>query len=319
MLTPELLHFISLALAIGLSAIGNGIGQGIASAGALNAIDRQDITMNPISRAMTLGLALIETGSILALTITLFTLFSPVQVYTWPSSLAELGMGLAIGLSAAAVSIASSLTVRAACQSVARQPFFGQKILTLMLLAQSIIEAPVIFAFIVALLIKGHITPDLPIATGIKLLAAGLAIGIGSIGPSTGQAILASSTCAAAGLNTAAFNKIFTFSLLSQAVIETPVIFCLLIAMSLIYKATLVTSPLLASVNYITPALTVSIGSLGPAIANGFTASRMSQHVAMQPDHYPLFVRTSLLAQAVIESSAIYALLVALFLLTSTF
>ena len=316
MFVPQFLHFFAAGIPIILSGIGTGIGQGIASVGALDAMTRQKEGTTAIFRTMILGLALIETGAILSLVITLMTLFGGPFLITTSIGIAELGLGLAIGISSLSVSIASSFTVKAACESIARQPLFATKISTLMLFAQSIIEAPVIFAFVIALLIKTHITQMLTMLEGVKLFSAGLAIGLGSIGPSIGQAIFTQSSCIAIGLNKKAFGKIFTFSLLSQAVVETPVIFCMLVSIALIFKPIHLTTPLAYMVMFIAPALTVSIGSLGTSIATGYAASKSSRFIALKPEHYPMLLRTSLLGQAIMESSAIYALIIALTLMT---
>ncbi|MBU1007589.1 ATP synthase F0 subunit C [Candidatus Dependentiae bacterium] len=325
MISPELLHTAAIGAAIVLGGIGSGIGQGIAGLGALQAMSRQTTGHDQIIRTMVLGLALIESGVILSLVITLMMLFGPTQQLTMGIGLAELGMGCAIGLSALAISIASSFAVKAACESIARQPFFYQKIITLMLLAQSIIGAPGVFAFIIALLIKANTTPTISDLEGIKYLAAGLTVGIGSIGPSIGQAIFAQSSCYAAGRNQQAYGKLLTFSLLSQAVIQTPLIFCLIIAIMIIYKSVAAIAAtageyatLITSASCFAPGFAISVGSLGTAIAIGYAASKSSYYVVMDEENYPLFIRTSLLAQAIIESAAIYALIVALILVTKS-
>lgn len=318
-MSPAFLHTLAAAIAIVLGGIGSGLGQGIAGLGALQAMSRQKSSIDHIVRTMILGLALIESGVILSLVITLMLLFGGIGTITLGIGYAELGMGLAIGFSAIAISIASAYAVKAACESIARQPFFTQKIVTLMLLAQSIIGAPGVFAFIIALLIKLRISEAMTAIEGIKYLAAGFTIGVGSIGPSIGQAIFSKSSCEAAGLNQDAYSKLLTFSLLSQAVIQTPVIFCLVIAITLIFKPIVgIASPFIAAVLFFSPAFAISVGSLGTAIAIGYAASKSSKYVVLDPDNYPLFVRSSLLAQAIIESAAIYALIVALILMTKT-
>jgi len=319
MIAPELLHVAAIGIAIIFGGIGSGLGQGIAGLGAIHAMSRQDIGSDHIIRTMVLGLALIESGGILALVISLMMLFGPIQQFTIGIGLAEIGMGCAIGLAAAAISIASSYAVKAACQSIARQPFFYQKIVTLMLLAQSIIGAPGVFAFIIALLIKINITPTISVIDGIKYLAAGLTVGVGSIGPSIGQAIFAASSCQAAGRNKQAYGKLLTFSLLSQAVVQTPLIFCLIIAIMIIFKsAATITMPIVAIAAFFSPSFAISIGSLGTAVAIGYAASKNCYYIVMDEKNYPLFIRTSLLAQAIIESAAIYALIVALILITKS-
>ena len=82
------------------------------------------------------------------------------------------------------------------------------------------IKPVVTIAFIVALLIRLSLTPDTTTFEGIKLLCAGAVVGIGSIGPSIGQLFFARSACTSIGVHKKAYNRIFAFSLLSQAIIE---------------------------------------------------------------------------------------------------
>jgi len=317
MLTPKILHLSAAGIAIVLGGLGSGVGQGIAGLGTLEAMGRQPMVSNHIIRTMILGLALIESGVILALVITLMLLFGKADGLTMAAGLSELGMGLAIGLSALAVSVASSLAVKQACVSIARQPFFAQKIITLMIISQSIIGAPVIFSFIIAMLIRTQIKPDISIIHGIKYLAAGFTIGFGSIGPSVRQAILSKASCMAAGLNKKSFGKLLTFSLLSQAVIQTTLVFALVVSITIIFKPIkAITDPIIGLVSFFPPGIAISLGSLGTAIALGYAASKSCKPIALDSENYPLYLRTSLLAQAFIESAAIYALIIALVLMT---
>jgi len=317
MLTPAFLHYLSVAIAIGLSGIGSGIGQGIAGFGALSALSRQRIGGDSIFRALVLGLALIESGLILSLVVALILLFGgmPKEI-TLGIGLAELGMGIAVGCTTAAVGIASSFAVKSACISISRQPHHCQKIITLMLLIQSIIEAPVIFGLLIALLIKTQITDALTLCEGIKLCASGIAIALGSIGPSIGQAIFAKESCSAAGLNTESFSNLLPFSLLSQAVIETPIIFSLVISAILIFKPIAIATATTIAIVSLVVAFTVGFGTGGSAIASGYVASKSAKYIALKKEHYPVFLQSTLLSQAIIESSAIYALIVGLVLVT---
>ena len=125
---------------------------------------------------------------------------------------AEIGMALAVGFAAFSISIASSMVVRACTTAISRQPLFASKIFTFMLLTQSIIEAPVIFAFILGFLIKTNSNAMMPEVQGLKFLCAGLLFALGCIGPSVGQAIFASAACSSIGINKHAYSKIFPFT-----------------------------------------------------------------------------------------------------------
>jgi len=60
---------------------------------------------------------------------------------------------------------------------------------------------------------------------------------------------------------------------------------------------------------------TVAIGSIGPALAEGRAAAAALDAIARQPDERNTLTRTLFVSLAMIESTAIYALVVALIVL----
>jgi F-type H+-transporting ATPase subunit c len=308
-MTPEIMHYLAASIAIMLGAVGAGIGLGIATSGTEGSMTRQTAGNLPMFRAMFIGLMLIESGAIVALVISLFTLFTGYKDITWEVARVELSIGLAVGIAAASISIASSFVVRAATQAIARQPFFANKIMTFMLIAQSIIEAPAIFAFIVALLIRAQLTPTISGDTSLTLFAAGMTIALGCIGPSIGQSLLAYAACTSVGLNKNAYGKIFPFTLLNQAIVETPMIFCVLLSLLIVYTHPESTKALIA-------ALTLGASATGSALSIGYVASRGCRQIAADQTLYAAILRPSILTVALIESSVIYALIISLLLIT---
>lgn len=315
MIQPELLHYLAAILPILLGALGAGIGLGIASLGVEEAMTRQPTGHAQSFRALIIGLALIESGAIVALVTSLLTLFSRNAHTTFPYAFAELGMSLAVGCSAAAICIASSFVVKAAAQAISRQPLFAPKTITFMLISQSIIEAPVIFAFITALLIRNQLTPNISLPEALRLFSSGLVIALGCIGPSIGQALFSSAACKSIGINTRIYNKIFPYALLNQAVIETPMIFCLLFSFLILFKPITGAALTILPIKYLIASCTMSIGALGPAIGIGVVASRSCYHIALEPSSYTVIARATLLAIAFIESSVVYALIIAMLLI----
>jgi len=315
MITPELLHHISVVLPLAVASVGTGLGQGIAAFGALESLMRQDLGKEQSFRAMVIGLALTESAVVIALVVTILTLFGIKFEMNWAIAISELGIALAISFAAFFVSLASSFAVKSACISITRQPFAAQKILTLMLVLQSLIEAALIFAFIIVLFIRASLTDSLNIYEGFKLLSAGAAIGLGCIGPLIGQAIFVNKACMAIGLNKDAYHKILPYSLLSEAAIETPLIFSLLVAFLILYMPLSSSNYFLSAASCLIAAITISLGALGGAIASGKVSSKGCVQVALQPEAYPSLIRSTLLAQAFVESTVIYSLIVALFLI----
>ncbi|MFH0898140.1 MAG: hypothetical protein V1855_01025 [bacterium] len=312
--TPVLLHYLSAIIAMVFGVIGGGIAQGIAGLSSLKAMGRQPTGSDSTFKSLIIGLALIESGLIIALVMSLLILFTTHQEITIGIALAELGMGLSIGFAAAAISIASSFVVRAATCAISRQPFFAQKIITLMLLTQSIIEAAVIFTFIVALLVKMHIVPTMTMIDGLRYFAATLAVALGSIGPSIGQGVFAHAACDSIGINKKAYDKIFPFTLISQAVIETPMIFSMLIALIIIYMP-IKTEILFQGIVVLTAACTTGLSAIGVGAGIGFAASKSCYQIAHDPANYGVIFRTTLLVEAFIESMVIYALIVSMLLI----
>ena len=74
-------------------------------------------------------------------------------------------------------------------------------------------------------------------------------------------------------------------------------------------------STLIAAVSIVTAGLTIAIGSIGPALAEGRAASQALQALAQQPDASDTITRTLFVSLAMIESTAIYAFVVSMILL----
>ncbi|RBP09689.1 ATP synthase F0 subcomplex C subunit [Roseiarcus fermentans] len=72
----QAVSIVSAALAVGLGAIGPGIGEGMAVASAMEAIARQPEAAGTISRTLFVGLAMIETMAIYCLVVALLVLFA---------------------------------------------------------------------------------------------------------------------------------------------------------------------------------------------------------------------------------------------------
>jgi len=70
-----------------------------------------------------------------------------------------------------------------------------------------------------------------------------------------------------------------------------------------------------AMVSIITAGFTIAVGSLGPALGEARAAAEALRAIAQQPDEANTITRTLFVAMALIESTAIYALVVALILI----
>jgi F-type H+-transporting ATPase subunit c len=72
---------------------------------------------------------------------------------------------------------------------------------------------------------------------------------------------------------------------------------------------------LVAVISIFTAGLTIAIGSIGPALAEGRAASQALQAIAQQPDAANTITRTLFVSLAMIESTAIYCFVVSMILI----
>lgn len=313
MITAALLHFISIALSTVAAALGVSLGQAIATQAALDAINRQPAAQPEISRTTLLALALIETSAILGLLISFllfFRTFPPL-----PQAVAEVGMAIAIAFPGFFIGFASALPAQATFNAIARQPFLAKKISNFMLLTQSLIQTPLIFGFIVALVIRGQLGSITTVSQGLTLIGSGVAIGLGCAGPALGGGYFTQMACKSGGLNKASFSRLFTFTFISQAIIETPVIFASIISLLLTKQAQSVPDNPLIGFAYIIFALAIGIGTFGPGISSGRSAAAAALQIAYNPRNYNLVTRTSMMAQGLIDTCAVYAFIISLWLI----
>lgn len=71
----------------------------------------------------------------------------------------------------------------------------------------------------------------------------------------------------------------------------------------------------IALVSIVTAGLTMALGSLGPSLGEGRAVSSALEAMARQPDSASTITRTLFVGLAMVESTAIYCLVIALVLL----
>ena len=318
--SSEIIHFGTVALAVAINALGVGIGQGLTSSAALEAINLQPAARDDITKTAVLSMALIETAAVMGTFIAFLLLWgTPGMQLTWHAGLAELGIASAICLPGFVLGIASAFPARQACMAVARQPFFAQHIIRFMLIILSLIQTPIIFGMIIALFINYQMVQIQTMRESCRLIASGIAIGFGSLGPAIGLAVFAQVACRSVGINRAAYNKLLTFSFISQAIVETPIIFSFVIALSLLFLVQPIAGEdMVSAIALLAAGICTGIGTFGAGISSGNTAAQACKEIGIKPDSYGILSRTSLFAQGLIETSAIYAVLVSLLLIFFT-
>jgi len=309
----EFLHYLTIALVAGASSVSVGIGEGLVGISAIKAINIQPKARDSIQKTAVLGMALVETAAIIGVSIAFILLLGVQQAdKTIYLAVAEVGIALGISISGFAIGFVSAMPAKAACLAIARQPFFGNKILRFMLITQSMIQTPVIFSFIIAILIKSYAMSATTIEQSLQLLASGLAIGLGSVGPAIGLGEFGKIACESIGINRKAYGKIFTFTLISEAVIETPIIFALLVSILIITQSP---TSLLKAVAFVSSAFCIGVGTFGPGVSSGKTAASACKQIAYRPEHYSSMSKLSIFAQSITGTAAIYALMISILLI----
>jgi F0F1-type ATP synthase membrane subunit c/vacuolar-type H+-ATPase subunit K len=311
-------HYFSIVCAVALNAISVGIGQGLANITAINAMNIQPSSRNEISRASLFGTALIETSAVLGAFIALALLASR-GFLTLASEFqgpAELGIALAICIPGLTLGIVTALPARAACIAVTRQPFYVDKIIRFMIICISLMQTPIIFGLIISLIIISQLDTILYWQDVLRIIGAGTAIGLGSIGPSIGLGMFTKQVCLSLGIRRKSYDTLFSFSLMRIAVIETPLIFALVISLLLLFFVPPAASEdIVAGIGFLAAGLAVGIGTFGAGISSARTAAAAAQYIAINPQSANILSQTSLLGQGMIEASVIYPTIVAFFLI----
>ena len=315
--SSELLHFGSVAASIAFSSISVGIGQGLISWSALKNIDRQPAAQDGITRIAIIGMALVETVAVLGLLVSILLLF-----YTSQNSgdifanYAQLGIIAAMGVTGLVTGIASAIPAQEACNAVARQPFFAQRISGFMLMTQVVTQTPIISAFLVSLFIQNQAGAIITLTDSLRLIASGLCVGLGSIGPAIGLSVFAKAALNGVGKNIKAYDKLLSFTFISEALIETPVIFCLLVAITLLFAVPYaMTENIVDGVIFLAAGLCTGLGTIGTGISSGATAAAACTQISNNPDSYNILSRTSILAQSLIETIILYSVILSLLMI----
>lgn len=310
-----LLHFGTLGLTIASTSIGAGIGEGMAGVAALEALDRQPHAYSDILRISIITTALIETTAVIGLFVAMMLLIGTPQEPAAYTFLAETGIAFALCIAGLVIGIASGFPAREAVHAVARQPLMAPKILGFTIISQALVQTPIIAGFVVALLIKNFALAADSLPEALRLIAAGLCVGIGGIGPSIGLARFAQQASRALGLCKEAYGRILSFSLVSQTLIETPLIFALIVSLMIIFVIPpLDETQLIVGIGTLAAALAAGIGTIGAGISSGVVSGTVCATLATDETAKSL-PRTSMFAQALIETTTIYALLISLTIL----
>jgi ATP synthase F0 subunit c len=307
---------IGAGLAMGLGAVGSGIGSGLPGGAACTAKMRKPELSGRITTNMLIGSAVCQTPSIFALVISIMLLFIKMPADNLLKAAALLGAGLCMGLGAIGSGIGSGYSGKEACLGMARQPEASGQLTTTMLIGSAVCQTPAIFAIVVSLMLIFVNFGGAPLYPAwAAMIGAGLSTGLAAIGSGYGGGLAAGASCEGISRNPDSMGNVLTTMLVGQAVAQTASIFGLLVSFILMFKSYTETTTISASMALLAAGLSMGFGGIGPGIGNGMAAESAVKWVARNLEHAGDLMRTMLVGQAVSQSTAIYAMVVSLVLI----
>lgn len=237
---PNLLKAAALlgaGFAMGLGAIGSGIGSGYPSGEACFGISRQPAISPQLTTNMLIGSAVCQTPAIFSMVVALMLMFidfgnAPLH----PTWAAFLGAGLSMGLAAIGSGYGGGLAAGASCEGISRQPKTVANVTTIMLVGQAVSQTPSIFGLLVAFILMFKTFPEsTALSAPMALLGAGICMGFGGIGPGIGNGMAAEGAVRWVARNVEHAGDLMRIMLVGQAVSQSTAIYAMVVSLVLIF------------------------------------------------------------------------------------
>ena len=224
-------------LSMGFGAVGSGLGSGFPGGQACIGIARQPGVSARLTTNMLIGSAVCQTPAIFSMVVALMLIFmdfsaQPLQ----PTWAALIGAGLSTGLAAIGSGYGGGVAAGASCEGVARQPRSVGPVTTTMLVGQAVSQTPSIFGLLVSFVLMFK---SFPAATSLgapmALLAAGICMGFGGIGPGIGNGMTAEGAVRWVARSMDHSGELMRTMLVGQAVAQSTAIYAMVISLVLIF------------------------------------------------------------------------------------
>lgn len=309
-LRMEYSSFINTLSIIGtmvLPATGVAYGQNMIAQAMSEALQQQPAAHKKLTSLYVIALAIIETSAILCLLLAFMMAFT--NVWVSGPAIGHLSIFFVVAIPSFLVGMASGKPARAALAAVARYPFNHAQVLNTLLLGLSMLQSPVILGFITALLIKSRIHDTMSITHALLFMAASICTALGCMGPTYGLSYFSERVCQLLGKEPQLYKQIITFVFLSQALIETPLIFVFVLGLVELFYLEATPSVVWTAFS---ASIALGLSTLGAGISSGKVAAHAAQAIGRESSVYPLVTRMSLLAQTILDTAPIYGLITAL-------
>ncbi len=240
--TFSLVHvaaYIGAGLAVGISSIGAGIGEGYIAGNTNIAMMKQPKSIDILLRTMLIAQAITETGAIFSLVIAMLLLFGGMinPDGSWQLVASLFGAGLAIGAGTLGAAFGNGYTGGEACKGIGRQPRESKLLTANMLIGQALAQTSSIFALVIAMLLLYSTPTGDSIVKTLAYIGAAFSIGFGTFGPGFGIGIVAGKTVDGISRFPKQSSILVRTMFVGAAVSESTSIYALVIAFLLLFVA----------------------------------------------------------------------------------
>jgi ATP synthase F0 subunit c len=224
-------------ISMGLGAIGSGVGSGFPAGEACFGISRQPEASGQITTNMLIGSAVCQTPAIFSMVVALMLMFMKFSgAPLAPKWAALVGAGISTGLAAIGSGIGGGMAAGGSCEGIARQPQSVGNVTTLMLVGQAVAQTPSIFGLLISFILMFKSFPEsTTLSAAIALLASGISMGFGGIGPGIGNGMAAQSAVKWVARNAELMGDLMRTMLVGQAVSQSTAIYAMVVSLVLIF------------------------------------------------------------------------------------
>lgn len=239
---------------------------------------------------------------------------------------AYLGSAIAMGLGAIGSGWGIGYVGVGAARGIAKQPSQNSSLFRGMLIGQAVASNPSIFALVIALILYSlggaKLAAGGSLAQAAAYLAAGISVGLGSLGSGAGNGLVASDAVEAMARCPKHSGKVTIMMVVGQAMGQTPVLFSLVVSFMLIYGgedyATLeISDQVQNACRLLGMGICMGAGALGPGLGSSYIGGKFCEGLAKTPEIAQKLNNTYFVGAGVSQSTAIYAFVISLLLFTA--
>lgn len=153
-LCPTWAALIGAGISMGFSAIGSGMGGGLAAGASCEGVARQPESVGNVTTTMLVGQAVAQTPAIFGLLISFVLMFKSYPESTGLApAMALLGAGISMGFGGVGPGIGNGMAAEGAVRWVARNVRYAGDLMRIMLVGQAVSQSTAIYAMVVSLVL----------------------------------------------------------------------------------------------------------------------------------------------------------------------